>query len=61
MTDASGNLLQSSEIVINGKNFGKLERMYIEGEMAEGIDGVLEKLEEKAGVYGFLAGQDLVN
>lgn len=46
-------------MVIAGKNFGKLEKLYIDGDMAEGIDAIMEQLEEKAESYGFQAGEDL--
>ncbi len=59
MTDMSGDILQKCEVVIAGKNFGKLEKLYIDGDMAEGIDAIMEQLEEKAESYGFQAGEDL--
>lgn len=59
MKDVSENVLQEFEVVTAGKNFGKLDKMYIDGEMAEGVNAMMEKLEEKAEGYGFRVGEDL--
>lgn len=59
MTDASENTLQQCEVVISGKDFGKLGKLYIGGYMAEGMDAIMEELEEQARFYGFRVGEDL--
>lgn len=59
MTDVSGNIRQQCEAVISGKNFGKLGKLYIGKEAAEGMEEIMERLEEEAEGYGFRVGEDL--
>lgn len=49
MTDVSGNILEGCEFCESGKDAGELEKMYINGAVVEGIDAIMDKLEEEAG------------
>lgn len=59
MTTMSENTTASFAFYDSGENSGKLKRMRVGAEAAEGETAVLEKFEEEASAYGFQAGRDL--